>query len=379
MKVLICVRKMSSGGTEILESRLAVELNKTNIYADLLGQYDLGFVDSQQDVTRWEEKGVPKVLWLKSNSFLSIVSAVYRLINIIRSNKYSYVITTNTGLDTIASIARVFVKFKHIVALHSSPHPSIVKRLRFRLWEKLASKSLYKGYAISEFVKQSNLKYLNVAADKISVIYNSIDLDTFTKPINEEDKSKIDQIKEIKGKKLLFIGRLIQSKGIDILLKLLAQLPDDVSLIIAGDSFDKAIEEGAANYRDEIISIIKQLQLEERVVLLGQCKEIYTIMSQCDVLVHLPRHEGFGLVLLEAFAANLPVVTSNIGGIPEVIKNTSYKAINLDDTDGLLAEIDRLLSIDASEKLILTQQAKNTLEYFSDKRRAKDIVEKVLI
>ncbi|MFD0763862.1 glycosyltransferase family 4 protein [Mucilaginibacter lutimaris] len=355
-----------------------MELNKIGVPADILSQYNLGFLDTPNDVKKWKDAGVPQIVWLNANTLGGVFSAVFKLVNLIRTNKYNYVITTNTGLDTIAAIARFFIKFKHLVALHDYPHGSVTKAPRFKLWRSLVVKSLFKAYAISDFVRNENLKYISIAPDKIQTIHNSIDLNTFTNDAGKETDIT-EKLNAVKGKKLLFIGRLVKRKGIDILLNVLSQLPHDVSLIIAGDSFDKAIEEGAANYRDEIISIIQQLKLEDRVVLLGQCKEVYTIMKQCDVMVHLARHEGFGLVLLEAFAAGLPVVTSNIGGIPEVLKDTSYKAIDLNNTEEIISEINYLLNMDAKEKQMITAQAKNTLEYFSDKRRAKDIAEKILI
>lgn len=378
MKVLVCVRKISAGGAETLESRLAVELNRIGIEADILSQYSLGYLDSTADAEYWKGKGVHDILWLEANSSSRIPLAVMRLVKLIKRHKYAYVITSNTGLDTIAALARIFVNFKHVVALHDYPHESVTGSRRFKMWKSLIVRKLFKAYSISEFVKRENLKYLSIAPDKIENIYNSIDRESFEKE-HLTDPVVIQKLSAIKGKKLLFIGRLVKRKGIDTLLELLAQLPGHVSLVIAGDSFEKALEEGAANYRDEIMSMIDKHQLQSRVVLLGQCKGIYDIMRQCDVMVHLPKHEGFGLVLLEAFAAHLPIVTVNVGGIPEVIKDTGYKAIDPNDEDALLAEINRMLNLNDAELKQITDLAYDKLDYFSDKRRAKEIASKIFI
>src|ERR1039457_1608433 len=114
MKVLIAVRNISYGGAEILECRLAVALNKRQIHTDLLSQYCLNDFDMESDKRRWQKAGVPEVIWLKAKGLFGVLFSIFRLARIIKKNKYDYVITTNTGLDSIAALTRINCKFNHV-------------------------------------------------------------------------------------------------------------------------------------------------------------------------------------------------------------------------------------------------------------------------
>ncbi|HRI19363.1 MAG TPA: glycosyltransferase [Panacibacter sp.] len=378
MSVLIAVRNISGGGAEILECRLAVALNNKGILTDLLSQYSLNDFDKESDVLEWEKAGVPKVQWLNAKGATGIFFSVFRLIKIIRLNKYDYVITANSGLDSIAAIARFFCSFKHIVALHDYPHSTVTKSLRFKLWCYLIARSAHKLYAVSTFVKKGNLKFIKVEPEKISVIYNSINVPFLTahsKSFLTDDFTNL----ETGTKKILLTGRLIRRKGIDIVLKIFSGLLSsfNAQLFIAGDSFDKGIEEGVVGYKEELIKLIDRLNLNDRVKILGRRNDVFNLMQQSDILIHLPRHEGFGLVLIEAIAAGIPVVASNVGGIPEVMSRTPYKVFDLENTEGITEQVKQFLLMDDDMKKMIITSAKECLGYYSDDRRSDEIIEKI--
>lgn len=113
-------------------------------------------------------------------------------------------------------------------------------------------------------------------------------------------------------RRLLAVGRLEAQKGYDVLIEAVAQLRAsgaDVRLDIAGEGRQRALLQ-ASIYRHG---------LRDHVALLGQRSDVPELMAQADAFVHTARWEGFGLVLLEAMAAGLPVVTTAVGAIPEVV------------------------------------------------------------
>lgn len=109
---------------------------------------------------------------------------------------------------------------------------------------------------------------------------------------------------------LLFVGQLIRSKGLDVLLKALALLPPVYRLIVAGTGRQEA------SYR----KLAASLQLQERVDFLGVLpqRELVTYYRRAGCVVVPSRWpEPFGLVGLEAMQWGAPVVACNVGGIPE--------------------------------------------------------------
>ncbi|QCR15188.1 glycosyltransferase family 4 protein [Methanosarcina mazei] len=135
---------------------------------------------------------------------------------------------------------------------------------------------------------------------------------------------------------LLYIGRLVKIKGIDILIRALPIIKmsyPDIKLFIAGSG-------GQFN---KINSIVKKMNLTENVVFLGNVfgLEKRHLIASTDILILPSRYEAFGIVLLEAMAFSKPVVASNVGGIPYIISN---------EETGLLFEVENVTEL--AEKVI---------------------------
>ena len=110
------------------------------------------------------------------------------------------------------------------------------------------------------------------------------------------------------------VGRLSPEKGQTVLLRalpaVLAAFPE-ATCVLAG--------EGPA--REELESEARVLGIRERVVFLGYRRDVPDVLAALDLFVQPSRYEGFGLSLLEAMAAGLPVVASRVGGIPELVED----------------------------------------------------------
>lgn len=116
---------------------------------------------------------------------------------------------------------------------------------------------------------------------------------------------------------LLYLGRLVESKGIYVLLEAVAQLSDefaDLRLLCAGDGDT-----------DGVTMAAKERGIAERVELLGwvdrECKQKLLSSSTISVLPSFA--EGLPMSVLESMAAGLPVIATNVGGIPDVLKDRS--------------------------------------------------------
>jgi glycosyltransferase involved in cell wall biosynthesis len=105
-----------------------------------------------------------------------------------------------------------------------------------------------------------------------------------------------------------FVGRLAREKGVDLLLQAMRDLPG-VAAVVVGDGPERAALERLA----------AELGLGERVVFTGWTDDVRRLLPTFDVLVQPSRREGFGISIVEAMLAEVPVVATDAGGMAEVV------------------------------------------------------------
>jgi glycosyltransferase involved in cell wall biosynthesis len=198
-------------------------------------------------------------------------------------------------------------------AVLTSEHLPMVERL----WKRALLKNLTAGWVDRVLtVCRANVPYLverqNVRPEKIEVIYNALpeqygvrrDID------RRESRARFGLAPETTA--FLMVGSLIERKGLPVLLEALGPLLDlNWKLLVAGEGEDRARFEQLAD----------SLGLRERIDFLGfqSDSSIEKLLSAGDVLVLPSFMEAMPYVILEAMACRLPVVASNIYGIPEVV------------------------------------------------------------
>jgi len=170
--------------------------------------------------------------------------------------------------------------------------------------------------AISNKVKDNLVQRVPGIANRVTILPNAIE-------INQQVSSSADRGKFIRKawglgethQVIGFVGRLDDAfKGISYLIKSVAILKPIMpllNLIIVGEGRDRAALERLA----------KTLGLKESVHFIGAHADLEQIYPGFNVLALPSLSEGFGIVLLQAMAASLPVVASRVGGIPEVVSD----------------------------------------------------------
>lgn len=168
--------------------------------------------------------------------------------------------------------------------------------------------------AISNSTKDDLVKLYGVNKKKIEIVYPGVD--SIFKP---QPSIKIDRIKEkylLKKPYFLFVGSFKPIKNIpriiDGFYKFLKQMKKSYQLILVGS--DLWLDQ-------EIFKRIKQLRLKEKIVNLGYLprEDLPGIYGGAVAFISPSLYEGFGIPLLEAMACGTPVITSNIGSMPEVV------------------------------------------------------------
>lgn len=205
-----------------------------------------------------------------------------------------------------------------VVSPHGSLDPwalalgGLKKRIYSRVWQRGLLDRAAAAHALTA-TEDSQLRDYGYGGP-ISVIPNGIDIEEFQLPASPEDMD--EQYPELAGKKVvLFLGRLHQKKGLDVLVKAFAELHitnPDIHLLIVGP------DDG---YEPELRSLIGSLGVTGAVTLTGTLagEARLDAMNRADVYALPSYSEGFSVGVLEALAVGLPVVISKYCYFPEVV------------------------------------------------------------
>ncbi len=243
------------------------------------------------------------------------------------------------GAITATSADVNAVHFVHSSWLRSPVHISRTRRDAYGLyqwlytalnaqWEKQAFQQAKVVVAVSEKVAQE-LVNIGVPRSQIQVIVNGVDLAEFTPGVSSRQTWNLPENVPL----ALFAGDIRTTrKNLDTVLYALAKVPD-LHLAVVGDTEGSPFPQLAAS-----------LGLSERVHFLGYRRDIAAIMRAVDLFVFPSRYEACTLVLLEALASGLPVITATATGGAELVTSECGVVLsNTDDIEALAAALSSLI------------------------------------
>ncbi|MDO8583091.1 MAG: glycosyltransferase family 4 protein [bacterium] len=217
-------------------------------------------------------------------------------------------------LPPIGRILKLLFGIRIIITTHGSDLYYLAQDRRFTGLIEDANRYAAAITANSDFTKKLYLEMFGKSLSrKTKVISGGVSLNQFKSTEDTKEYLKqIDRKYNIKGKKVvLFTGRLIDSKGLQYLIKSAPSI-EGVVLIIGEGPKRKDMEEEVK--RKKISNVIFGGYIGDRGFL-------HAFYERADVYVTPTVWEGFGLTILEAMASHTPVIASNKGGIVSIIKN----------------------------------------------------------
>lgn len=160
---------------------------------------------------------------------------------------------------------------------------------------------------VSRFLKEKTITNYHINKE-IEVITNFVDTEKFQPVCHEEFKKRIAPNNE---KILVHVSNFRTVKRVPDTIRILEHVKKEIpaKLILVGDGPD----------RSECERLARELQLEKDVIFLGKQDGLSEILSASDIFLMPSQSESFGLSALEAMACGLPVVSSSVGGLPELI------------------------------------------------------------
>ena len=138
---------------------------------------------------------------------------------------------------------------------------------------------------------------------------------------------------------LLFVGRIVRNRKLEILIRALPEIANGVELTIVG-SEEKTSSVARGGYLEELITLARRLGVEKRVHFTGPRYGDALIACYCsaDIFVYTSQYESFGQPLLEAAAAGLPVVSTPVGVAKELVRNDETGYLIEFDNPSMLAQ-----------------------------------------
>jgi len=292
---------------------------------------------------------------LHKPSLLSLVPAAVQLKKIIRQYKVDVV---HSHLPQSNFIARLATSKN--IPLITTIHTSIATAIDYRKWYIRLLDRLTYNYkasviiAVSKGALSDYFSVLKLNAHITHVLYTFVDTGQYTgeKPVPETKTFRI-----------ISIGALRKGKNYTYLIQAFKKIiKDDIELHIYGagpekNTLQKAIDDAGV-----------------KIVLMGQVNNIHEVLPKYNLFVMSSMFEGFSLSVLEAMAAGLPLLLSDIPSFREQCKDTALY-FNLDDPDDFLKNLNVLVTHKEILHELASKSGKRVLENFTLPHHVKQLRE----
>jgi len=328
MKILHLIWNGKLGGAEKFALDLANNQKKNdNVVC-------MGVMSRKLDIgILCDTMNIPVVEFMMSNGF-DIISHICYLRFV---SSYSPNVIHNHGSTPLAYFTKIHnrkvVFIDHIHGTTLGDDKWVKKRVLFT--KRMADNFIDHYLVNSHYTRRIVLEKEKILPEKISVLYNGIDLTNF-RPIRDKNSVRKEFGFHDSDKIVGTVGRLHPQKGIDRFIdvaKEVANLCQNVRFMIVGDG----------ELRSTLESRVKELHLQDKIIFTGARFDIPDILSIFDLFLLTSNWEPFGIVLLEAMAVGVPVIAFAVGGVSEVVDHTCAILVSPGDVKTMSHEVITLL------------------------------------
>ena len=257
-----------------------------------------------------EQLGI-EVVYLNDKGRLFSPGLMIKIAKILEEKKPDILQTSLFYANFYGRIAAIFFKPKAVIIEEHSTY--FEKKFYHILIDKLLSIFTDKIIACSKSVLYFTAKQEGIKKDKFFLIYNAVDEKRFNVPASKSDLRKKYGFSEndfIVGT----VGMVIPIKGHRFIVEAASSLQNVIpglKVLIIGDGEGK----------DALERSVRSGNLEKKVIFMGERQDVPELMKIMDIFVLPSLQEGFPMTILEAMYTGLPVIASDISGIPEIIEN----------------------------------------------------------
>lgn len=359
IKVMYVITKGNWGGAQEYVYSLATYLPKD--------KYDVLVVCGEGEILteKLKSSGIETIhieSLKRDISFLKEIKSFFELLKIIKQFRPDVLHLNSSKIGGLGGLAgRISKVPKIIFTAHgwafNESRPWLTKKILLLLqWVTVLLSHI--TIAISRKTR-NDIDSLFGVREKVFVVHNGVG------EINFEEKNKarniLAEITKSNPTEIIIgtISELHKNKGLDFLITACQKIPENTSVYIIGEGEEK----------NNLKELVQNLNLTNKIFFTGRIENAKTLLKAFDIFTLTSRKEGLPYTILEAGMASLPVVSSRIDGIPEIIENGKSGILT---RSGDTAEIERALKylIDKPQKRLEFGEAlKNTvLEGFSKEK-----------
>lgn len=273
--------------------------------------------------------------------------------------------------DILGNLASRLLGVPSVSTMHTLSMPSSRKTSGMRKRIRMFCLRHFCGrvIAVSSATRQHFIG-LGVRPDKLISIYNGIDLDRFNVERTAGHRGRLIPDARPDELLLLTVAVLREAKGIQHMLRALPAILDkapNARYVIVGDG----------EYRKPLEDLANALSVRKNISFLGYREEIPELLSIGDLFVFPTLNDALPTVLMESLAVGLPVVASEVGGVPEIVRH-DYNGLLVKPGDpGALADACVRALTDRELNLRLRANGKNDAHARFDVRRQAESLERL--
>lgn len=360
-KVLFCIDSLGGGGAEKVLVDIIKKIDKSKYDIDVFITFYSGIYI--EEIEKYLGKKVKTFIYMNKKNIQNVFYKKY--------NEIIYKIKYKLAFDYPKMIPALFLKKYDIkIAFLEGRTTNLVSKLgndgykiawvhidmeKNNIWSKTEQRIIEETYKKFNKIicvsKDVEKKFWNIFPEmkkNTQVIYNLIDKDNIVKKAIHNEK--LLQRKKIN---VISIGRLVEQKGYDILLKAHKKLLDegiDYNLYILGEGKE----------RKSLEAYINETKIGKNTFLLGFKENRYQYIQEADIFVSSSRYEGYPLAICEAICLHKPIIATNCTGSKEIIENGKY---------GIGVEVESINSLkEKIKELVLNAEKREKYKKLSKER-----------
>lgn len=349
MKIIQIIPLLDLAGAETMCENLTNSLIKLGHEVTVISLYDYHSVVTE----RMEKNGI-NIFYLNKKSGLDL-SLTFKLVKIFKEYKPD-VVHSHLYAGKYAHVAALICGIKgKVYTIHN-----IAKNEAGKM-NRTFNRFLFKHchvvpVSLTEEIQKSVVDEYNIDFEDTPVVFNGVSMEKCHIKNNYTE-----------CKRILHIGRFSAQKNHEVLVKAFSTVVNrghDISLYLYGQG----------ELEESIKELVKNLNMDQNIFFCGLTDDVYSVMESSDIFVLPSLFEGMPMTLIEAMGTGMPILASNVGGIPDMIENEKSGLLCEPTVEGVAAGLERLIS-SADDRKLYGQNAVISSEKFSADKMAKDYYE----
>ena len=291
------------GGTEVATYNIASYLAKRGHEVHVITTLDEGLPKESKEGEFYIHR-----IFRREIKFLGIISLWIKMFWCLRKVKPDIIHSQSTVLGMPCLFAKIFLRIPYIVYGRGSD-----VYLPWTFKQQISALILKNANSVIALTEDMKGKMQSICLKEILVIPNGLNLKNFKNILKGVARKKLNIKRE--DRVIIFTGTLHSVKGVNYLIQgmdIIKQKGIKAKLLLVGDGED----------REALMRLTEELELEQDITFAGRVsnEKVPEYMFASDVFVLPSLSESFGIVILEAMASQLPIIATNVGGLPEIVK-----------------------------------------------------------